>query len=154
MKWFIKPKLIKYLLIGSFVGLLFCHLIEIMFLCNGTHFDDTPIGFWIECFLEIVFGGTAIILVPLSVFLRRSEVKDVQKLWAEGEINPEDLPPVQKHLFYTNYANVPKWVYLPFVIIAAILAGGFVLGIIAFILLAIIWVGLYLFLFVLHLFGH
>jgi hypothetical protein len=154
MKRFITPRLIRYLIFGSFGGMLFCHLIEIMFLPKDIHFDQTPIGFWIEGFFEIIFGITAIILVPLSVFMRRSEVKEVQKLWGEGEIDPEELPPAQKHLFYMNYGNVPKWVYLPFVILAAILASVLVLGIIAFILLAIICGGLYLLLFVLHLFGH
>lgn len=154
MKRFITPRLIRYLLGGSLGGLIFCRIIDIIFLHSGDHFDQTPIGLWILRFFVIVFGGTAIILVPLSVFLRRSEVKEVQKLWAEGEIDPEELPPAWKHLFYMNYGNVPKWVYLPFVILALLLAGVFALSIIGFIVLCVIWVDLHLLLFVLHLFGH
>jgi hypothetical protein len=154
MKRFPAPKLILYLLSGSLGGLILCRLIDAMFFRNGSHLDQTIIGLWILRLLAIVFGGTAIILVPLSVFLHRSEVKDVQELWAEGKIDPEEMHPFWKHLFYMNYGNVPKWVYLPFAILATILAGIFALGIIASIVLALLWLVLHLYIFILHLLGH
>jgi hypothetical protein len=154
MNRFIPSKPILYLLAGSVGGLLLCRLIDALFFHNGNHLDQTIIGLWILRFLAIVFGGTALILVPLRIILNRSQIKDVRQLWTEGKIDPEQMQPFWKHLFYMNYGGVPKWVYLPFVILAAILVSIFVLGIIAFILLAIICAGLYLLLFVLHLFGH
>jgi hypothetical protein len=154
MNRIITPKLIMYLLLGSLGGLLLCRLIDAMFLRNGSHLDQMPIGLWILRFLAIVFGGTAIILVPLRIILSRSQVKDVQKLWAEGKIVPEELPPFWKHLFYMNYGNVPKWIYLPFVILATVLASVLALGLIAFIALALMWAVLHLYFCISHLFGH
>ena len=50
-----------------------------------------------------------------------------------------------------NYGSVPKWVYMPFAIVAIALASILALGIIAFVVLAMLWVVFYLYI---HLFGH
>jgi hypothetical protein len=154
MNRFIAPKLILYLLAGSVGGLLLCRLIDTLFFRDGNHLDQTVIGLWILRFLAIVFGGTVLILVPLRIILNRSQIKDVRQLWAEGKIDPEQMHPFWKHLFYMNYGEVPKWVYLPFAILATILAGIFALGIIAFIVLALLWLVLRLYIFISHLLGH
>jgi hypothetical protein len=148
---FVTWLLIKRLLVGSLAGLLLCRLIDLTILRNGNHLDQTSIGLFILRGLAIVFGGTAIFLVPLRIFLDRPHVRDMQECVAEGEIDPESLPPFWRHLFYMNYGSVPKWVYMPFMILAIALAGILVLGIIALIVLAGLWVILY---FYTRLFGH
>src|SRR5438477_221554 len=105
MKRLVTPIVILYLLIISIGGLLLCHLVDVLFFRNGDHLDQTVVGLWMLRFLAIVFGGTSIILVPLSIFLDRKQVKDVQKLWADGKIDPEQMHPFWKHLFFINYGS-------------------------------------------------
>lgn len=154
MNRFIALKLILYLLAGSLGGLLLCRLIDVLFFQNGIHLDQTVIGLWILLVLAIVFGGTVLILLPLRIILTRSQIKNVRQLWAEGKIDPEQMHPFWKHLFYLNYGEVPKCVYLPFAILAMILAGIFALDIFAFIVLALLWLVLRLYIFISHLLGH
>lgn len=154
MSLYILRKLILYLLLGSLGGLLFCRLIDSLCFRHGKHLDQTTIGFWILCVLEMVFGLAALILVLLQVILRRSEVKMVRERWGEGHIDPEGFPPFWKHLFYTNYADVPKWVYLPFVIVAAVLASFLGLFLVVLVVLGLLWVLLHMLEFIFHLFGH
>jgi hypothetical protein len=137
---FFLRRLVFCLLLGSLGGLLLCRLIDVYFFRDGNHLEQTAAGLWILRFLAIVFAGTAMILVPLQVILSRSEVKEVRKLWAEGRINPEELPFLQKHLFYSNYADVPKWVYLPFTIVLAVLVGFFALGVMVWGIIGLLWV--------------
>ncbi|HEU6447336.1 MAG TPA: hypothetical protein VFV23_02720 [Verrucomicrobiae bacterium] len=137
------PKLNFYLIVSSIGGLILCRIINALFFRNGNNLDQTIVGLWILRSLAIVFGVTVLILVPLSVILGRSHVKEVQKLWAEEKNDPEQLHPFWKFLFYSNYGNVPRWIYLPFIIIASILIGILALSLIVFIGLAIIWLFLH-----------
>jgi hypothetical protein len=136
-------KLNFYLMAGSIVGLILCRLINAVFFSNGSSLDQSIVGLWILRSLAIVFGVTVLVLFPLDLILSRSQVKEVQKLWAEGKIDPEQFQPFWKHLFYINYGKFPKWVYLPFVIVAAILVGVFALALVAFIDLVLIWLFLH-----------
>ncbi|HVU08829.1 MAG TPA: hypothetical protein VHG89_09830 [Verrucomicrobiae bacterium] len=136
-------KLNFYLIIGSIGGLILCRIINAIFFRNGISLDQTVVGLWILRSLAIVFGVTVLILFPLDVILGRSHVKEVQKLWAEEKIDPEQLHPFWKFLFYSNYGNVPKWIFLPLVIMAATLAGILALFLIAFIVLGAIWLVLH-----------
>jgi hypothetical protein len=151
MNRFITWLLIIRLLLGSLGGLLLCRLIEFTIFRNGSHLDQTPVGLAVLRLLAIVFGGTTLILAPLRIFWDRSEVREMEKRVVEGEIEPESLSPFWKHLFYMNYGSVPKWVYMPFAIVAIALASILALGIIAFVVLAMLWVVFYLYI---HLFGH
>jgi hypothetical protein len=135
-------KILLYSMAYSVGGLIVCRLIDAVFFRNGVSLDQTIIGLWIIRFLAIIFGITVMSFIPF-VFLSRPHVKEVQELWAEEKIDPEQLHPFWKFLFYSNYGNVPKWLYLPFVIIAAILAGIFALSLIVFIGLAAIWLFLH-----------
>jgi hypothetical protein len=150
----ILPRLIILLMILSIGGLLFCRLVDVIFFHNGSHLDQTTIGLWILRCFGIIFGFTVLILVPLEIVINRPVVKEVRKLWAEGEIDPKELSPLRQFLFYSNYANVPKWVYLPFVILAYILAGFLAIGLVILALLCLAWVTLHLWLYILHFLGH
>jgi len=131
-------KVLLYSMMGSVGGLIVCRLINVVFFHNGSSLDQTIVGLWIIRFLGILFALTVISFIPF-VFLSRPHVKNVQKLWAEEKIDPEQLHSFWKFLFYSNYGNVPKWLYLPFVIIAAILVGILALFLIVFIVLGAIW---------------
>jgi hypothetical protein len=100
-------KLLLYVMAYSVGGLIVCRLINAVFFRNGVSLDQTIIGLWIIRFLAIIFGATVISFIPF-IFLSRPHVKKVQKLWAEGKIDPEQMHPFWKHLFYSNYGNVPE----------------------------------------------
>jgi hypothetical protein len=139
VKRFVTWRLIFRLQAGSLAGLLLCRLIDVIIFRNGNHLDHTSAGLTILGCLAIVFGGTTIIFVPLRIFWDRPQVQDVQREVAEGKINLERMSSFRRFFFDTSYASLPKWFYMPFVILAAILAGIAALGLIAFIFMAIAW---------------
>jgi hypothetical protein len=150
MKCLVTWRLIHRLLIWPIVGLLLCRLVDFIICSGKQHIDQTTVGLAILQLMAGIFGGTAIILVPLRIFWDRHDVRETANYLAETGFDPETLPLVQRHLFYMNYGHLPKWLYLPFVIFAMVLVGVFALGIAAFILLCVVWVILYLYV---HLFG-
>ena len=150
MKSLLTWKLIGYLLVGPIVGLLLCRLVDHFAFSGKQRLDQTAAGLLVLQLLAGIFGCTAIILVPLRVFWDRHEVRETANDLAEAGFDPDVLPPVERHLFYMHYGSVPRWLYLPFVIVAAVLGGILALGIVAFIVLGLVWAVLHMYM---HFFG-
>lgn len=120
------------LLAGSFVGLGLCRLLDGTWFRGVRTFEETSAGYVTVVVLSIVWGTTLFILLPWRVFMDRASVREMRQRVAAGEVDPERMNPVQQHLFYANYGSLPKWLYLPFVVVAVLLGSVFALALLAF----------------------
>lgn len=96
-----------------------CRLIDKIAYGGESQFDRTAIGFLLLTSSGAAWVGTLFVVVPLQVFFERKRRQKVMDHWASGDIDPERMTPIQQHLFYANYGSLPRWLYLPFVIVLA-----------------------------------
>jgi hypothetical protein len=104
-------------------------------LIGGSEISENSVGSIIFGTLTVIWGTTIIVLIPLRVFLDRGRVREMQRRVCTGEIDPDSLGLVQRHIFYANFGSLPKWMYTPFVIVALGLAAALVLAPVVMILL-------------------
>ena len=118
------------LLVISFVGLGLCRLVDKAAYGSSGQFDRSPVGMLLIIVFSVVWCGTLLVVGPLQLFYSRESRQEVRDRVARGEIDPAHMSPVQQHLFYANYGSLPRWLYLPFVIIAIILGSFLALGLV------------------------
>jgi hypothetical protein len=111
----------------SFIGLFACRLVDRVFYAGTDTFGKTPVGSFITIVFAIAWCIGLIVFVPLRVAWDRSRVAEVQRQMREGEIDPTRLPLPRQMIFYANFGNLPKWLYLPVVAVAWLLVAIFVL---------------------------
>ncbi len=120
------------LLATSFVGLAACWLIDKLGYGGTGQFQQSPIGLLMIILFGVVWCGTLFVLIPFQVFYHRRRINHQV---ATSEIDPATMPGLQQQLFYANCGGLPRWLWLPFVIVAivlgSILALGLILGIFA-----------------------
>ena len=130
--------LITYLGLGSFVGLALCRVVNRLLFGGNEQFDQTPVGKALILALAVVWAGTVIVLVPVRVFCDRPRVRAMRRRVLSGEVNPEAMGTLQRHLFYANYGSLPKWMLMPFVAVAVTLVSILLLGLTAFLVLYVL----------------
>ena len=74
--------------------------------------------------------------VPLRIAWDRQHRKEVARQVMAGKIDPSQMSPLRQHVFYANYGSLPKWLYLPFLVVAMILATIVALAIIGMVIWA------------------
>jgi hypothetical protein len=111
--------------LSSFLGLMLCKQL-------GPDFARTRTGSTLILILSCALLGTLFLFVPLCVFLDRKRVRAVRKQISEGSVNPNRMPLIRRFLFQANYGRLPRWLYLPFVIVATILGAFAILALLAF----------------------
>lgn len=113
------------LLAISFLGLLLCRLLEASGFGGAGRFDHSPIGRPLVIVFSIVWCGTLLVVFPLQVFCGRAARREIRDRFARGEFDPGRMSPVQRGVFLANCGSLPRWLYLPFVILAIVLGGLF-----------------------------
>lgn len=81
-------------------------------------------GKWSALLCGIFAGAwfvSLVVLIPLRVFLDRHDRKHIVRHVETGEIDPNEMNALSEAAFYANYGGLPRWLYLPFVILAALL---------------------------------
>ncbi len=110
------------------MGLALCRVVDCLFFGGNEQFDQTPVGKVLTLSLAVVWCGTLFVLIPVGVFCDRHRVRAMRKRVISGEVNPETMGTLKRHLFFANYGSLPKWMFMPFVAIAVALASILLLG--------------------------
>ena len=114
----------------GFIGAAECKLIDILsYGGTGKFYDDKWGAFASLMFSGCMFVGM-FILLPLEVARGRKLTEKVQKHIDAGLITPERMSRLERIVFWANFGNLPKWVYLPVLGLACTLAGLTVLALI------------------------
>jgi len=59
-----------------------------------------------------------LLLLPLKLVSKRREQQEV-----EMEIKLSEMPPLRRAVFYVGHGHLPKWLYVPFLVIGLSLTG-------------------------------
>jgi hypothetical protein len=107
----------------GYIGAATCKIIDSLFYGSTGGFYQNCWGvFATVAFAVCIFIGL-FILLPFEVARSRKTVEKVQAYVEAGWIKPEGMSLLDRIQFWAGFGNLPKWVYLPIVILACTLAG-------------------------------
>jgi len=106
----------------SFVGLGLIALTDKFTPIEGVPFSKTNIGHSLQMALSIIWTVNLILFFPIRLFLDRPQSRKLEKMLKEGQIDFESIPAAQRAILRANYGSLPKWIYIPVLAIAFILA--------------------------------
>ncbi len=121
MRDLISWRLVIRVLAISFVGLAICRLAD---QSTGEFFSE-GLGRIMVMLLSVTWCGALIVLLPLRIAWdkgeRRKDEEFARRLVAEYG-DPAATPPLERLVLLANFGSLPRWFYLPFLIVAVTLA--------------------------------
>src|SRR5690349_5201954 len=116
MRRLISWRFVCWVLGASFVGLGLCKWLD----GGRAAFTSTRFGEAVVISFSISWCVGLVLLVPLRVIWDKKHREDVTRSVITGEIDPARMSPLRQAAFYANYASLPKWFYLPFLVVGAV----------------------------------
>jgi hypothetical protein len=133
MRELISWRFVYWILGISFAGLALCKFLD------GARGAFTRGGF--GSVLVIVFSVAwcigLVALLPLRIAWDKKHRDEVARQVVAGEIDPAQMSPLRQAAFYANYGSLPKWLYLPFLVVGVALTAIVALAIIGMVIWAI-----------------
>jgi hypothetical protein len=120
----------------SFIGLAACKFLDRYFLVGGERFSQTKVGGVLLFVSAIGWIVGLLLLLPLKLLGGQSDKREIERQAREGQIKPAEMSPLRQAVFFANYGHLPKWLYMPFLVIGLLLTA----------IVAVIIVGLFAYL--------
>ncbi len=133
MRRLISWKLICWVLVVSFAGLGLCKWLD----GDSAAFTSTAPGKATVILFSVSWCVALILLLPFRVAWDKKDRRDIAHRVAAGEIDPSQMSPLRQAAFYANYGSLPRWLYVPFLVLGVILTFFTALGIVGMVIWAL-----------------
>jgi len=107
----------------SFAGLGLCKAIDTLCFGGTGEFMRSPIGEVIVWALSIAWLLGLLLLLPFWLLRNRPNTNEMERKIRSGEIDPSGMSLFRESVFFANYGHLPKWVYMPFLVVGLFLTG-------------------------------
>jgi hypothetical protein len=135
MRDIISWRVVYWVLGSSFAGLGLCK-----FLDGGSGaFTRHGLGSVLVIAFSVVWCVGLIALLPLRVAWDKKHREEVARQVVAGQIDPAQMSALHQAAFYANYGSLPKWLYLPFLVLAVVLTAIVALAVIGMVIWALFY---------------
>lgn len=131
-------EVISWRLVYCVLGISFVGLALRKFLDGGSGaYTREGFGRVVVIVFTVAWCVGLVALLPLRIAWDKKHRDEVVSQVGTGEIAPSQMSPLRQAVFYANYGSLPKWLYLPFLVVVVVLTAIVALAIIGMVIWAI-----------------